>query len=176
MQIDVRLKSVFNAKLSALNVVVKVPVPKYTGGLVPAPGRWHAVSPPGLIPPPCLPVHPGRAEFVTNAGRVKFDPAKNELRWKIKKLPGAMDVHMVAELGMVDTLKGAKPWNRPPIQMEFQIPSFNASGLRVQYLKVWEKMGYNTERWVRKVTRSGEVNVRLGGGQGTPYTAGENAL
>ena len=42
-----------------------------------------------------------------------------------------------------------------------QVPMFSASGLRVQYLKVWEKSSYKVDKWVRKVCRSGDYNVRI---------------
>ena len=41
-----------------------------------------------------------------------------------------------------------------------QVPMYSASGLRVQYLKVWEKSGYKVDKWVRKVCKSGDYNVR----------------
>ena len=42
-----------------------------------------------------------------------------------------------------------------------QVPMFSASGLRVQYRKVWEKSSYKVDKWVRKVCRSGDYNVRI---------------
>ena len=42
-----------------------------------------------------------------------------------------------------------------------QVPMFSASGLRVQYLKVWEKSNYRVDKWVRKVCKSGDYNIRL---------------
>ncbi len=42
-----------------------------------------------------------------------------------------------------------------------QVPMFSASGLRVQYLKVWEKSSYKVDKWVRKVCRSGDYNIRI---------------
>lgn len=68
---------------------------------------------------------------------------------------------------MIQTIRDMKPWPRPPLQVEFQIPSFSASGLRVQYLKVWEKTGYNVERWVRKVCKGGDYTVRYPLGTGS---------
>ena len=41
-----------------------------------------------------------------------------------------------------------------------QVPMYSASGLRVQYLKVGEKSGYKVDKWVRKVGKSGDYNVR----------------
>jgi AP-2 complex subunit mu-1 len=42
---------------------------------------------------------------------------------------------------------------------------FTSSGLKVRFLKVWEKSGYTTVKWVRYLACAGEEGVRLGGGQ-----------
>ena len=42
-----------------------------------------------------------------------------------------------------------------------QVPMFAASGLRVQYLKVWEKSSYKVDKWVRKVCKSGDYMIRI---------------
>lgn len=39
--------------------------------------------------------------------------------------------------------------------MSFQVPMFTSSGLKVRFLKVWEKSGYQTVKWVRYLTRAG---------------------
>jgi AP-2 complex subunit mu-1 len=67
---------------------------------------------------------------------------------------------MSAEVELISTMGEKKSWNRPPIQMEFQVPMFTASGLRVRFLKVWEKSGYNTVEWVRYITRAGSYEIR----------------
>ncbi len=41
-----------------------------------------------------------------------------------------------------------------------QVPMYSASGLRVLYLKVWEKGDYKVDKWVRKVARSGSYEIR----------------
>lgn len=71
MQIDVKLRGTFSPKLFALNVVVRIPVPKYTG----------------------------RTELLASYGKVKFDAAKNQVVWKIKKMAGGMEGHLACELG-----------------------------------------------------------------------------
>ncbi|KAA3456379.1 AP-2 complex subunit mu-like [Gossypium australe] len=40
------------------------------------------------------------------------------------------------------------------------VPMFTASGLRVRFLKVWEKSGYNTVEWVRYITKAGSYEIR----------------
>ena len=47
------------------------------------------------------------------------------------------------------------------LNVHVQVPMFSASGLRVQYLKVWEKSNYKVEKWVRKVSKSGDYSTRI---------------
>ncbi|KAF8412535.1 hypothetical protein HHK36_000503 [Tetracentron sinense] len=43
---------------------------------------------------------------------------------------------------------------------KWEVPMFTASGLRVRFLKVWEKSGYNTVEWVRYITKAGSYEIR----------------
>ncbi|KAG1359384.1 AP-2 complex subunit mu [Cocos nucifera] len=132
MEVNVKVKSVFGAKMFALGVVVKVPVPKQTA----------------------------KASFQVTSGRAKYNASIDCLVWKIRKFPGQTESTMSAEVELISTMAEKKPWTRPPIQMEFQVPMFTASGLRVRFLKVWEKSGYNTVEWVRYITKAGSYEIR----------------
>lgn len=131
-EVNVKVKSVFGAKMFALNVVLKVPVPKHTA----------------------------KATFQVSSGKAKYNAAVDALVWKIKKFPGQTELSMSAEVELISTMADKKSGTRPPIQMEFQVPMFTASGLRVRFLKVWEKSGYNTVEWVRYITRAGSYEIR----------------
>jgi len=56
-----------------------------------------------------------------------------------------------------------KAWSRPPIGMEFSIVMFTSSGLLVRYLKVIEKSGYSSVKWVKYITRAarGSYEIRF---------------
>ncbi|KAH9572495.1 hypothetical protein CY35_02G153900 [Sphagnum magellanicum] len=132
MEVNVKVKSVFGARMFALGVVVKVPVPKHTA----------------------------KANFQVTSGRAKYNAALDCLVWKVRKFPGQTELTMSAEVELISTMEEKKSWTRPPIQMEFQVPMFTASGLRVRFLKVWEKSGYNTVEWVRYITKAGSYEIR----------------
>ena len=55
-----------------------------------------------------------------------------------------------------DERRDPTPGNKPPITLDFQVPMFTASGLRIRFLKVWEKSGYNSTKWVRYLCNSGK--------------------
>lgn len=53
-------------------------------------------------------------------------------------------------------------WSRPPINVDFQVLMFTASGLLVRFLKVFEKSNYQSVKWVRYVTKSeGSYQIRF---------------
>jgi AP-2 complex subunit mu-1 len=89
------VKSVFGAKMFALGVVVKVPVPKHTA----------------------------KASFQVTSGRAKYNAALDCLVWKVRKFPGQTELTMSAEVELISTMVEKKSWTRPPIQMEFQVSS-----------------------------------------------------
>lgn len=49
----------------------------------------------------------------------------------------------------------------PRPQAEFQVPMFTSSGVQVRFLKVYDKSGYLTKRWVRYITRAGHYQIRI---------------
>lgn len=136
VEANVTVKATFSSKLFAANVVVLVPVPEYTA----------------------------KATILVTNGKAKYDATKKALVWKMRRFSGSEEHSLRAEVQLVSTTKERKPWARPPIGMNFQVPMYSASGLRVQYLKILErKLGssYKVERWVRKICKSGDYYTRI---------------
>ena len=95
---------------------------------------------------------------------------------RIRKLPGNASLTLKATVTML-AARDDTAWARPPINIEFQVssevhsaphdscslmqvPMFTASGLHVRLLKVLERSNYQTIKWVRYITRSGEYEIR----------------
>ncbi|KAK4075334.1 uncharacterized protein Triagg1_4455 [Trichoderma aggressivum f. europaeum] len=118
--------------------------------------------------------------FRTNVGSVHYAPEQSAIVWKIKQFGGNKEFLMRAELGLPSVRgddehgggmtggfggsmggiggKGAKR----PIQVKFEIPYFTTSGIQVRYLKITEpKLQYPSLPWVRYITQSGDIAVRL---------------
>ena len=127
IQVDVKVRSCFSDKQFATNVNIRIPVPKYTSG----------------------------ATCKLTGGTAKYKSAEEALVWKIKKFQGMTELTLSAEVELVSTTTERKPWHKPPISMDFHVPMFTASGLRVRFLKVWEKSGYQSTKWVRYLCNSG---------------------
>ena len=127
IQVDVKVRSCFSDKQFATNVKIRIPVPKYTSG----------------------------ATCKLTGGTAKYKSAEEALVWKIKKFQGMTELTLSAEVELVSTTTERKPWHKPPISMDFHVPMFTASGLRVRFLKVWEKSGYQSTKWVRYLCNSG---------------------
>ena len=127
IQVDVKVRSCFSDKQFATNVKIRIPVPKYTSG----------------------------ATCKVTGGTAKYKSTEEALVWKIKKFQGMTELTLSAEVELVSTTTERKPWHKPPISMDFHVPMFTASGLRVRFLKVWEKSGYKSTKWVRNLCNSG---------------------
>mmetsp|Transcript_6287 Transcript_6287/g.10767 ORF Transcript_6287/g.10767 Transcript_6287/m.10767 type:complete len:434 (-) Transcript_6287:643-1944(-) len=136
LECNVTVKSLFSSKLQSASVVVLVPVPDNTS----------------------------KAKILVTAGKAKYDATKKALVWKISKFQGEAEHSLRAEVQIMASTRGeVKLWTRPPIAMQFQVPGFSASGLRVAYLQILERKmgsGYKVERYVRKKVQSGDYLTR----------------
>lgn len=130
--VNVKCIADFNSKLFATNVVIKIPSPRNTA----------------------------RAKIMCPQGRAKYEATENAIVWRIRRFPGGMEYMLTADIELAQNTK-EKQWSRPPIQLEFQVPMFTASGLHVRFLKVFEKSSYATTKWVRYITRAGQYQIRV---------------
>ncbi|GBF91132.1 AP-2 complex subunit mu [Raphidocelis subcapitata] len=137
LEAAVSVRALFGPKLFGLSVVVLVPVPDNTA----------------------------KAAISVTTGKAKYDATKKAIVWKIRRFAGGAEHSLRAEVSLVASTRGeAKPWGRPPISMSFQVPMFSSSGMRVAYLKILERRlgaGYQVDKWVRKVTKSGDYLIRV---------------
>lgn len=65
-------------------------------------------------------------------------------------------------LAQLTSTTNRQVWARPPIDVDFQVLMFTASGLIVRFLKVFEKSNYHSIKWVRYLTKaSGSYQIRV---------------
>eukprot|EP01017_Pseudomicrothorax_dubius_P027424 TRINITY_DN3159_c0_g2_i2.p2 TRINITY_DN3159_c0_g2~~TRINITY_DN3159_c0_g2_i2.p2 ORF type:complete len:257 (+),score=72.98 TRINITY_DN3159_c0_g2_i2:40-771(+) len=128
----IKLKSIFEKNLFATNVVLKFFTPKNTA----------------------------IANTSAGVGKAKYEPEQGGVVWRIKKFPGDFESLLRCDIEL-NVTGNDKPWAKPPIAMEFQVPMFTASGLRVRFLRVHEKSGYKPTKWIRYITKAGEYQHRL---------------
>jgi AP-1 complex subunit mu len=93
------------------------------------------------------------------AGRMRYSPNDNALVWTIKQFPGRKQFSLRAHFGL-PSVESEEEESKRPIVVSFEIPFFTVSGLRVQYLKVFEKSGYQAVTWVRYLTTDGNYEFR----------------
>lgn len=133
VDVTIKIKSVFEKSISATSVVIKIPCPKHTATV-------NVVS--------------------ISAGKAKYEPSGDVLAWRIRRFPGEAEYVLAAEIDLVATVV-EKAWVKPPITLDFQVPMFTASGLRVRFLRVQEKSNYKPVKWIRYVTKAGNYQHRL---------------
>lgn len=77
------------------------------------------------------------------------------------RMQGGSEVTLSAQASLT-SVTNKQAWARPPIDVDFQVLMFTASGLIVRFLKVFEKSNYNSVKWVRYLTKaSGSYQVRV---------------
>ena len=82
---------------------------------------------------------------------------------RIPRMQGGSEVTLSAHATLTSTTS-KQVWARPPIDVDFQVLMFTASGLIVRFLKVFEKSNYQSVKWVRYLTKaSGSYQVRVSG-------------
>ncbi|GAA5985166.1 hypothetical protein JCM11641_005472 [Rhodosporidiobolus odoratus] len=133
VEYTVHVKAMFMAKLSASNVVIKIPTPLNTASV----------------------------DCKVGLGKAKYVPAENVIVWKIPRFQGGSDATFTAQASLSQTTV-RKAWSRPPISIDFQVLMFTASGLLVRFLKVFEKSNYQSVKWVRYLTKAnGSYLIRI---------------
>jgi AP-2 complex subunit mu-1 len=132
IDLDLNVKSLFDPSLFAQDVIIRIPIPKNATGV-----KTH-----------------------TNLGKAKHEPDKSAIIWRIKKIYGDKDCKLKCEVPLI-SVSDPQPWSRVPINMEFNIPMFTSSGLRVRFLKITEKSGYKPLKWIRYVTKAGDFQFRI---------------
>ncbi|EIM89663.1 clathrin adaptor mu subunit [Stereum hirsutum FP-91666 SS1] len=127
------LKTNFNNKLSATNVVLRIPTPLNTTSV----------------------------DCKVQNGKAKYVPGENVVVWKMQRIQGGQECTFSATAELTSTTR-RQVWARPPIDVDFQVLMFTSSGLIVRFLKVFEKSNYHSIKWVRYLTKaSGSYQIRF---------------
>ncbi|KAF8197612.1 Mu homology domain-containing protein [Pholiota molesta] len=133
VQYSITIKANFNNKLSANNIVLRIPTP----------------------------LNATAADCKVATGKAKYAPAENVIVWKIARLQGGQECTLNATASLTSTTT-RQVWARPPIDVDFEVLMFTASGLIVRFLKVFEKSSYQSIKWVRYLTKAeGTYQVRF---------------
>ena len=129
IQANVTIKSLFPEQTMGMNVRLHIPVPKNTA----------------------------KVTAKMSLGKYKYDASKSCVIWKLKRFPGETELSFSGEIEMLATTSDKKPWAQPPLSLTFDVPMFGSSGLQILYLKIWEKAGYSSTKWVRKICKCNDV-------------------
>jgi len=133
MELSLGVTAMYDRNITATNVKINFPCPKNT-----ARASIHSIG----------------------NGKAKYEPSQGAIIWRIRRFPGRHEYSLLAEVELASTVSD-KQWVRPPVSMNFDVPQFTASGLRVRFLKVLEKSNYKVVKWIRYVTRAGNYEHRI---------------
>ena len=136
--ISITIKGNFVHTLSAYQVIVWVPLPKNTA----------------------------KVEMSASGGKTKgkyVELQHHRTRWKISEFEGGRQYKFHATISLLPTTtEAARPWEKPPLRLQFQIPMYTSTGLRIRFLKIAERSGYQATKWVRYLSQAGNYELRMG--------------
>ncbi|CAD7927012.1 unnamed protein product [Amoebophrya sp. A25] len=133
MEVSLKVKSLFEANTYATQIVITIPVPKCTARV--------------------------NVQTLTS-GKAKYEPEAG-IVWRMRRFSGNTENTLSAEVELASDRYDSKHWVRPPISMDFQVPMFTATGLRVRFLRVQEKSNYRPVKWIRYITKAGSYQHRI---------------
>jgi AP-2 complex subunit mu-1 len=82
-------------------------------------------------------------------------------RFRLPRLQGGQEATF-AGLAQLTSTTTRQVWARPPIDVDFEVLMYTASGLIVRFLKVFEQSNYTSVKWVRYLTKaSGSYQIRV---------------
>jgi AP-4 complex subunit mu-1 len=124
------------------NMEIVIPVPKSATGCA-----WDW----GSMPPPA-----------TSGSVIEYDAKEKVLHWRVRKFPGGKEFSLRLKLSMGSPATSTIRKEVGPINLSFDIPMYNVSGLQIRYLRIMENnKNYNPYRWVRYVTKSSSYVCRV---------------
>mmetsp|Transcript_50663 Transcript_50663/g.62092 ORF Transcript_50663/g.62092 Transcript_50663/m.62092 type:complete len:438 (-) Transcript_50663:112-1425(-) len=108
-----------------------------------------------------VPSNTSKTNIKVTTGKADYKPSKSIVEWKIPKLGGRQQCVLKGEVTLTHLIQD-KTWQRPPITMQFTIPMWASSALKVRFLNVQEpKMNYKSIKWVRYITHAGDYQIRI---------------
>ena len=135
LEIRIQCRAVYDAKLSATNFMLTIPLPQNTA----------------------------EVEVTPTVGRGKYVQETNCVVWKCEKFAGKSQADILINVRCLEAISGVHPAKQltDPITADFTISMFSASGLSMKYIKVVEKSGYTPEKWLRYATKAGKYEVQM---------------
>jgi AP-4 complex subunit mu-1 len=142
MEVVIKIRAEIPEQNFAANVRIAVPVPQDTAS-----------------------VQTNLSQYATGQA-CEYDAKQKKVLWNIRKFAGGTEVALSFKI----TLKSSNAEQVQvrkqvgPVSMEFEIPMFNPSGLKIKYLRVMPHQGVtvNPYRWVRYVSEASSYVSRIG--------------
>ncbi|XP_035682008.1 AP-4 complex subunit mu-1-like [Branchiostoma floridae] len=135
MELVLKLRCDVPSTSHAVNVMVRVPVPKATTSVS------QQLSGPGQS--------------------VEFKAQEHLVVWSIKKFPGATELTARFKLAVANRTPSSR-LELGPVSLNFELPMYICSRLQIRFLRLFDhEQSYVPYRWVRYVTHSDSYVIRI---------------
>jgi len=138
IMLDLRIKACFPKEITAVNMLIKIPMPKNISN-----------------------VTPEIAKDAASTQMAEYKTRENIVEWQVKTCKGNQELVLRTKINLptnANTQTAKKEVG--PISMTFEITNYNVSGLQLKYLKVDEFKNVKVQRWVRYVTQASSYVCR----------------
>jgi AP-4 complex subunit mu-1 len=138
LQLTIKVRASFVETLFAGQLFLKFPVPRNSSSV-----SWELIK--GVV---------GQS--------AEYDNQKKLVTWAIKKIQGGEEHTFVCRMTLDNADAGIKRKEVGPVRMQFEIPMYNVSKLKIKALKIAdsEKAKVAIMRWVRYVTQANSYICR----------------
>lgn len=107
-----------------------------------------------------VPQNTKKANLDSSIGKAKFITSSQVMSWKVKKFPGNCTHTFNAEID-ISKNENNTVLDSTDINIMFEIIAFAVSGLKVKFLKVFEKNGYRSIKWIKYITRTEKYQIKI---------------
>ncbi|XP_062516479.1 uncharacterized protein LOC134191864 [Corticium candelabrum] len=134
VDISLTLRCNLPSNCHAMNITVRIPVPKSTTRV---------------------------SQELGASQTMEYKALEKSILWKMKKISSHAEQHAKFKVSVSEKSKTTRK-EIGPLSIDFEIPMFVCSGLNIRFLRVFERSGsYSPFRWVRYITHSDSYVIRI---------------
>ena len=136
LELVVKVRADMDVKSYGSNVKVRFPVPRTTGTV---------------------------STMLDKTGgpqNCEYRDKQKEVVWNIEKFMGGTEHTLVTKITLIAPCNASTRKEIGPISLDFEIPMYNSSNLKVKYLRINAHASYKPLRWVRYVTQAASYICR----------------
>jgi AP-4 complex subunit mu-1 len=109
-----------------------------------------------------IPKSVASAKCELNVAGVEYQASKDAVEWTIATFTGGSELFLRSRITLTENSKSTIRKEFGPVSLNFELPMFNCSSIKIRYLRVFERdASYNPYRWVRNISVANSYICRI---------------